>query len=90
MNSCRSTTAARPCANRDGRPSTGGGAPRDGSSGTKLYYLDAEGLSQFLSRDRQKAQELAREKEKRVAHLQQMGMKRLMNQGLARGWTAWR
>ena len=34
-------------------------------------------------------EELEREKEKRVAHLGEMGVKRLMNQGLARGWSAW-
>ena len=32
---------------------------------------------------------LEQEKEKRVAHLQQMGVRRLLQQGLARGWTAW-
>ena len=35
------------------------------------------------------ASELEREKEKRVAHLQQLGVRRLMQQGLARGWAAW-
>ena len=38
---------------------------------------------------RQMEEELEREREKRVAHLQQLGVKRLMNQGLARGWSAW-
>ena len=32
---------------------------------------------------------LAEEREKRVAHLQQIGMRRLANMGLARGWSAW-
>jgi uncharacterized protein (UPF0254 family) len=34
-------------------------------------------------------EELEREKDARVAHLGNMGLKRLMNQGLARGWAAW-
>ena len=34
-------------------------------------------------------EELEREKEKRVAHLQQLGVRRLMQQGIARGWSAW-
>ena len=29
------------------------------------------------------------EKEKRVVHLQQLGIRRLVQQGLARGWEAW-
>ena len=39
--------------------------------------------------ERQMQLKLEQEKEKRVAHLQQLGVKRLMQQGLARGWTAW-
>jgi hypothetical protein len=38
---------------------------------------------------RQRAEEAEREKEKRVAHLGEMGVRRLMNQGLTRGWSAW-
>ena len=38
---------------------------------------------------KQLAQQLEQEKEKRVAHLQQVGMRRLLKQGLARGWSAW-
>ena len=38
---------------------------------------------------KQLVEELEREKEKRVAGLQQQGLKRLRNQGLARGWSAW-
>jgi len=38
---------------------------------------------------RKMEEELEREKEKRVAHLGEMGVRRLMNQGLTRGWSAW-
>ena len=38
---------------------------------------------------KQLAQQLEQEKEKRVTHLQQVGMRRLLKQGLARGWSAW-
>jgi phospholipase/lecithinase/hemolysin len=33
--------------------------------------------------------ELEKEREKRVQHLQQLGVRRLVNMGLARGWSAW-
>ena len=38
---------------------------------------------------RQLAEELALERERRVEHLQQLGLKRLRNMSLARGWSAW-
>ena len=34
--------------------------------------------------------QLEEEKEKRVAHLGQIGVKRMMNQKLSMGWTAWK
>ena len=51
--------------------------------------LMASGKGQEMELKRRMEEELELEKEKRVAHLQQMGMKRLMNQGIARGWSAW-
>ena len=38
---------------------------------------------------RRMEEELEREKEKRVQHLGQQGLKRMMNQKLSMGWTAW-
>ena len=49
----------------------------------------ASGNADEYERMRAMQEELEREKEKRVAALQQQGVKRLMNQGLARGWSAW-
>jgi len=49
----------------------------------------AEGRGQEVERQRQLQEQLEAEKEKRVAHLQQIGVRRLFAQGLARGWTAW-
>ena len=49
----------------------------------------AAGVGQEAELKRRMEEELEREKEKRVAHLGEMGVKRLMNQGLARGWMAW-
>ena len=48
-----------------------------------------EGRGAEAERERLMQEELEREREKRVAHLQQLGVRRLMQQGLARGWTAW-
>jgi hypothetical protein len=42
-----------------------------------------------MEQKRRLAEELAAEKEKRVAHLQQLGVKRLRNQSIARAWSAW-
>ena len=47
------------------------------------------GVGLEAERERLAQEELEREREKRVAHLQQLGVRRLMQQGLARGWTAW-
>ena len=47
------------------------------------------GRGQEAERERLLQEQLAAEREKRVAHLQQLGVRRLMQQGLARGWTAW-
>ena len=47
------------------------------------------GNGQEAERERLLQEQLAAEREKRVAHLQQLGVRRLMQQGLARGWTAW-
>ena len=49
----------------------------------------AEGRGQEAELKRRMEEALEGEKEKRVAHLQQLGLKRLMNAGLARGWSAW-
>ena len=51
--------------------------------------LMASGKGHSTELKRRMEEELEREREKRVAGLQQQGMKRLMNQGLARGWSAW-
>ena len=48
-----------------------------------------DGRGQEAELERQRLEELAMEKEKRVAHLGQIGVRRLMKQGLARGWSAW-
>ena len=55
----------------------------------EAYEAIKNGSGKELEMKRLMEEELEREREKRVAHLQQMGMKRLMNQGLARGWSAW-
>ena len=34
-------------------------------------------------------QKLEQEREKRLAQIQQIGIRRLANMGLARGWSAW-
>ena len=39
--------------------------------------------------ERQLRERLEREKEGRVAHLQEVGLKRLFQQDLARGWSSW-
>ena len=49
----------------------------------------AAGVGQEAEIRRKMEEELEREKEKRVAHLGEMGVRRLMNQGLTRGWSAW-
>jgi len=48
---------------------------------------DARGAEEELQK--QAALQLEAEKEKRVAHLQQMAARRMGQQGLAMGWTAW-
>ena len=52
-----------------------------------------EELDQVKARETAREQSMAlsleEEREKRVAHLQQIGVRRLFSQGLARGWTAW-
>ena len=48
-----------------------------------------DGRLQEADMQRMLEEQLAAEREKRVAHLQQMGIRRLMNAGLSRGWTAW-
>jgi Ca2+-binding EF-hand superfamily protein len=49
--------------------------------------LNESGKEEELKRKME--QQLDKEREKRVAHLAQLGVKRLMQQGLARGWSAW-
>ncbi|KOO28483.1 hypothetical protein Ctob_008807, partial [Chrysochromulina tobinii] len=46
-------------------------------------------LSAVRTNSEAMAKELEAEKEKRVAHLQQLGVKRLRNQSIARAWSAW-
>ena len=48
-----------------------------------------EGRGQEAERERQMQEQLEKEREARVKHLGQMGLKRIMQQGLARGWTKW-
>ena len=45
--------------------------------------------AQDKERERSQMSELEAERDRRVQHLQQLGVKRLMQQGLARGWSAW-
>jgi len=49
--------------------------------------LDGRGQEAEMARLAQ--EELEKEKEKRVAHLGQLGVKRMLNQKLSMGWTAW-
>ena len=65
---------------------------RDG--GTRAELAEArkamrEGRGHEAEMQRLHEEKLEAEKEKRVAHLQQLGVRRLCQQGLARGWTAW-
>ena len=53
----------------------------------KLVKAAADKASQLEQAAERKLDE---EREKRVQHLQQIGVRRLFQQGLARGWTAWR
>ena len=47
------------------------------------------GRGQEVERERRLEEELERERVKRVEHLQQIGVKRLLQGALARGWSAW-
>ena len=48
-----------------------------------------EGRGMEAERERLAAEQLEAERQKRVEHLAQVGMRRIMQQGLARGWSAW-
>ena len=49
----------------------------------------AAGLGDEAARARLMEERLELEREKRVQHLQQIGVRRLIQQGLARGWSTW-
>ena len=52
----------------------------------KQYAESEEGREEA---DRALAERLAAEREKRIEHLKQMAMRRMGQQGLAKGWNAW-
>ena len=54
---------------------------------TRKAILEGRGME--AERQRLADEKLEAEKEKRVLHLQQLGIRRLTQQGIARGWTAW-
>ena len=54
-----------------------------------LQGAAAEMDAKALERKKEMADELEAEKQKRVEHLVQVGVRRIFQQGLARGWTAW-
>ena len=49
----------------------------------------AAGLGEEAQAQRLLEEQLQAEKEKRVLHLQQVGIRRMLKAGLARGWTSW-
>ena len=49
----------------------------------------AAGFGSGAETERKLREELEAERERRVNHLQSIGIRRLMQQGLARGWSAW-
>ena len=51
--------------------------------------LQGAALSAEEEAARQHAMEMEAERERRVAHLQQVAARRVMQMGLARGWSAW-
>jgi len=48
-----------------------------------------KGSSEEAERQRQLTQQMEREREKRVEHLQHIGARRISQMGLSRGWQAW-
>ena len=60
------------------------------SDGTaRAEALERQAENRALAAEERRLADLEAEREKRVAHLQQVAARRVMQMGLARGWSAW-
>ena len=70
-----------------------GGSPAEHAPHQLVWRVDAEGAvlrrHALTPAQQQLAAELEAEREKRVAHVQQIAVRRLGQMALARGWSSW-